>query len=50
MFNACSGREESWFTEDLRPRDSVLRAWLRSTFPYEGDIVQEAYLKVMEAI
>lgn len=41
-----------WFTEQVQPHEGMLRAWLRSRFPTEGDvddIVQEAYARVLAA-
>lgn len=41
-----------WFATHVQPHEAMLRAWLRSRFPAEGevdDIVQEAYARVLEA-
>jgi len=41
-----------WFTTELEPHESMLRAWLRSRFSNErdlDDIIQEAYARVLEA-
>lgn len=44
--------KEQWFTENLLPHENMLRGWLHSRFHSIidiDDIVQEAYLKVLEA-
>jgi RNA polymerase sigma factor (sigma-70 family) len=41
-----------WFAANLRPHESMLRAWLRTQFPSVGDlddIVQESYARVLHA-
>jgi RNA polymerase sigma-70 factor (ECF subfamily) len=41
-----------WFAAHVQPHEPMLRAWLRSRFPAEGDvddIVQEAYARLLEA-
>ena len=43
--------ESRWFAEQLQPYEPMLRAWLRSLFPSEGDIedvVQEAYVRLLQ--
>lgn len=44
--------QNRWFTEELQPHESMLRAWLRSQRPGSADIddiVQEAYMRVLRA-
>ena len=41
-----------WFAEHLQPHEEMLRAWLGARFPQlrdVEDIIQEAYLRVLEA-
>lgn len=41
-----------WFSEEVRPHEPALRAWLQSRFPdlsEVDDIVQESYLRVLRA-
>jgi RNA polymerase sigma factor (sigma-70 family) len=41
-----------WFSEELHPHDSALRAYLHSSFPSlcdVDDVVQDSYVKVLEA-
>lgn len=41
-----------WFTENLQPHESMLRAWLKSQFGSAcdvDDITQEAFVRVLEA-
>lgn len=41
-----------WFAEEVRPHEPMLRAWLNRHFPSIGDlddIIQEAYLKILQA-
>ena len=38
-----------WFTEEVQPHDSSLKAYLRSSFPHVrdvDDVVQESYLRI----
>lgn len=42
----------AWFAMHVQPHEAMLRAWLRSRFPAEGDVddvVQEAFARVMRA-
>lgn len=44
--------QSRWFAEQVQPHEPMLRAWLRSQFPSEGDIddvVQEAYIRLLRA-
>lgn len=50
--NASYPDQDRWFAEEIQPHESLLRAWLQrrfSTFCDVDDIVQESYLRVMEA-
>lgn len=41
-----------WFTEEIQPHESRLRAWLRTKFPQLrdlDDLIQEIYLKLVKA-
>jgi RNA polymerase sigma factor (sigma-70 family) len=41
-----------WFTEEVQPHESLLRAWLRGLFPSLPDIddlVQESYVRLIRA-
>lgn len=47
-----NSEQSRWFAEQVQPHESMLRAWLRSQFPTEGDIddiVQDAYVRVLRA-
>ncbi len=42
--------QAQWFTAEVQPHETVLRAWLRSRFPELNevdDIVQEAFVRVL---
>jgi len=44
--------QSRWFAEHVQPHEPMLRAWLRSRFPAEGDIddiVQDAYIRLLRA-
>ena len=44
--------QNRWFAEEVQPHDSVLKAYLRSTYPAVRDVedvVQESYLRVWKA-
>ena len=44
--------ESDWFTDEIAPHDSALRAYLRSHFPTlhdVDDVVQESYVKLWKA-
>jgi RNA polymerase sigma-70 factor (ECF subfamily) len=50
--SANDAESSRWFAEHVQPHDAMLRAWLRSRFPGEGDlddIVQEAYQRELAA-
>ena len=38
-----------WFATHVQPHEPVLRAWLRSRFRTEDDLVQESYLRLLRA-
>lgn len=41
-----------WFTDEVKPHEPMLRAWLARRFPEEGDIddlIQESYLRILRA-
>jgi RNA polymerase sigma-70 factor (ECF subfamily) len=45
-------RQTRWFTEQVQPHESLLRAWLRSRFPSEpdlDDLVQETFARLLKA-
>jgi RNA polymerase sigma factor (sigma-70 family) len=44
--------DKLWFTKELLPHETMLRAWLRNRFPSlpdVDDLVQEAYTRVLQA-
>ncbi len=44
--------EKAWFEENLRPHESMIRAWLQSRYGSlcdVDDVIQETYLRVFEA-
>ena len=50
--NASYPDQDRWFAEEIQPHESLLRAWLQrrfASFCEVDDIVQESYLRVMEA-
>jgi hypothetical protein len=47
-----NSEQSRWFAEQVLPHEPMLRAWLRSLFPTEGDIddiVQDAYIRILRA-
>ena len=41
-----------WFSEEVHPHDSQLKAYLRRTYPYVcevDDVIQESYLRIWKA-
>lgn len=50
--SALPPEQDRWFAAELRPHESMLRAWLASRFPQLAeidDIIQEAYKQVLAA-
>lgn len=44
--------QAEWYTQEIQPHESMLRAWLQGRFSLDGaedDIVQEAFLRAIKA-